>query len=172
MSHSEFETERLVLRPTTPDDAEFVFEILNTPKWLENIGDRNVHSLDDARNYIAERMTPQLQRLGYSNNTMIRKSDDAKVGFCGFYDREGVEGVDIGFALLPQYEGNGYAVEGASRLMQLAKTEFGITQVSAITIEANVASRRLIEKLGLEFVEMIELPDDDVPLMLYRKVLS
>ncbi|MDZ7612933.1 MAG: GNAT family N-acetyltransferase [Flavobacteriaceae bacterium] len=84
-----FETSRLILRPTTEEDAEFVNELLNTPKWLEHIGDRNVHSVEDAIQYIKSRISPQLERLGFSNYTLIRKSDGVKIGSCGLYDRRG-----------------------------------------------------------------------------------
>ena len=169
MSHyPSFETERLWLRPTTEDDAAFILELMNTPKWLENIGDRNVHSLDDARQYMAEKITPQLERLGYANYTVIRKSDGTKIGTCGLYDREGLEGIDIGFAFLPQFEGQGYATESAMKVMEVAIEEFGITTISGITLESNIASRRLLEKLGLQFIERICLEGDEAELMLYR----
>ncbi|MCB0649704.1 MAG: GNAT family N-acetyltransferase [Saprospiraceae bacterium] len=163
-----FETERLFLRPTAEEDAAFILELMNTPKWLENIGDRNVRSIEDAKAYIQNRITPQLERLGFSNYTVIRKSDGAKLGSCGLYDREGLEGVDIGFAFLPQYEGQGYALESAQKVKDTGINHFGIRQISAITIPENMASRRLIEKLGLQFVEKIKLPDDDAELLLYR----
>lgn len=163
-----FETERLFLRPTAEEDAAFILELLNTPKWLINVGDRNVRSIDDAKAYIQNKITPQLERLGFANYTVIRKSDGAKMGSCGLYDREGLEGVDIGFAFLPQYEGQGYAFESAQMVKEAGIKHFGIKQISAITIPENMASRKLIEKLGLKFVETINLPDDEVELLLYR----
>ena len=44
-----YETERLLIRPTIIEDAELVLHILNMPKWLEYIGDRNVHSTQEER---------------------------------------------------------------------------------------------------------------------------
>lgn len=165
--YKSYETDRLFLRPCEKQDAPFVLELLNCPKWLQNIGDRNVKSLKDAENYIAMRMTPQLERLGYGNYVVIRKSDDAKMGCCGLYDREGLEGVDIGFSFLPEYERQGYGFESADKLMQLAREDFKLTKVSGITIEANTASRRLLEKLGLTFEKFVKLPDDEEELMYY-----
>ena len=104
-SFKTFETERLFIKPTSQEDAEFIFELLNTPKWIENIGDRNIKSVEMAKDYIASKMHPQLERLGYGNYTLIRKIDGVKIGSCGLYDREGLEGINIGFAFLPEYEG-------------------------------------------------------------------
>ncbi|MFK7809837.1 MAG: GNAT family N-acetyltransferase [Saprospiraceae bacterium] len=165
--YKSFETERLFLRPSAITDAPFVLELLNTPKWIKNIGDRNVKTLEDAELYIKEKMLPQLDRLGFGNYFITRKTDNVTIGSCGLYDRDGLEGVDIGFAFLPEHEGQGYAYESAVKIKEIGINEFGVKKISAITIEENVASRKLIEKLGLTFQKMINLPDDDVELMLY-----
>jgi len=78
-----FETERLILKPTSIEDAEFIFELLNTPKWIKYIGDRNIKTIENARGYIKTKMLPQLRKLGYSNYTLIRKADNCKIGTCG-----------------------------------------------------------------------------------------
>ena len=164
------ETDRLLLKPTHIDDAAYILELYNSPKWIANIGDRNVHTLEDAVAYIQKKMLPQLERLGYGNFTVIRKSDGVKMGSCGLYDRDGLEGVDIGFAFLPAYEGQGYGYESARKVMDVGIHEFGVKKISAITIKTNLASQRLIEKLGLEYIKIINLPDDPEDLMLYSYV--
>ncbi|HAH25695.1 MAG TPA: GNAT family N-acetyltransferase, partial [Prolixibacteraceae bacterium] len=63
-------------------------------------------------------------RLGYGNFTVTRKSDRVKIGICGLFDREGLEGIDIGFAFLPEYERKGYAFESADKLKDKAFDEF------------------------------------------------
>ena len=165
-------TARLELRPTSEEDAAFVLELLNTPKWIQNIGDREVRTLEAAQKYIQERMLPQVERLGFGNFTLLRIEDGKKVGTCGLYDREGLEGVDIGFALLPAYERMGYAFESAQKLMQLAEYQWKLPMVQGITITSNTASQKLLEKLGLQFVEYMHLPNDEAELMLYRRVFE
>jgi len=167
-SEIKYETDRLILRPANLSDAVFILELLNTPKWLENIGDRNVRNLDQAAAYISEKIMPQQEKLGYSNYIVIRKSDQAKMGTCGIYDRDGLEGVDIGFAFLPAYEGQGYAYEGAKKLLHLAFTEFKIDKISAITTKPNVSSQKLIEKLGLKFIKYTFIPNDPEELLYYE----
>jgi RimJ/RimL family protein N-acetyltransferase len=166
--YAHFETERLVLQPTTEEDAGFILELLNSPKWLAYIGDRNVHTEEDAIQYIKNKISPQLEKLGFSNYTLIRKADGIKIGSCGLYDREGVEGIDIGFALLPAFEGLGYGFESASKVLEIGKNEFNIDKFSAITTKNNLASQRLIEKLGLRYIETIRIPNDEEELLLYR----
>lgn len=168
MNIPKYHTDRLLLRPTLAEDAPLILALLNTPKWLENIGDRHIHTIKDAEQYIALKMTPQYERLGFGNFTVIRKSDGAKMGTCGLYDRDGLEGVDIGFAFLPEFERQGYGYESAKKIQQLGFEIFGVTKISAITTPSNIASQKLIEKLGLTFIQMIQLPDEDVELMLYE----
>lgn len=163
-----FETERLLLKPTSVNDAEFILELLNTPKWLQHIGDRKVKSVEDARVYIKTKMLTQLKRLGYSNYTVIKIEDGEKLGTCGLYDRDGLEGIDIGFAFLPQHEKKGYAFEAANAIKNAAFKDFGIKTISAVTTTHNFASQKLLEKLGLKCIGKTKLPDDEEELLLYK----
>lgn len=163
-----FNTERLIIRPTLVQDADFILELFNTPKWIENIGDRNVHSVEMARDYILNKMQPQLERLGYSSYTIIQKSNKIKIGICGLYDREGLNGIDIGFAILPEYEGKGFTFEATNKLKNVAFIELGIKTIYAITTKSNFPSQKLLEKLGLKLVETTKLPNDNKDLLLYK----
>lgn len=168
--YTSFETERLLMKTTSQEDAAFVLELLNTPKWKQNIGDRNVNTIEDAQNYIEQKMEPQFERLGFGNYTVIRKSDGAKMGSCGLYDREGLEGVDIGFAFLPGYEKMGYGLESALKIKEMAFNAFNINKISAITAQHNTASQKLLEKLGLKYIKLLTLPDEDEELMYYEVI--
>lgn len=159
VTYKNFETERLFIRPTTKEDAEFIFKLLNTPKWIENIGDRNIKSVESAKDYIVTKMQPQLERLGYSNYTLVKKIGSVKIGSCGLYNRQGLEGMDIGFAFLPEYERKGFAFEAAHTIKNAAFNEFGIKAISAITKNNNISSQRLLEKLGFELIGTTKLPN-------------
>ena len=165
-----FETERLIIKPTTIEDAEFIRKLFNSPKWIEFIGDRNLNTVRDAENYIEAKMTPQIKRLGYGNYTLIRKSDGEKIGSCGLYDREGVEGIDIGFALLPDFERMGYAYESVNHLKEMALGEFKLSQISGITSKKNKASQDLLMKIGLKFEKNIVLPNQTEEILLYTLI--
>jgi RimJ/RimL family protein N-acetyltransferase len=167
-----YETQRLILKQADETDAPFVLELMNTPKWHKYIGDRNVHSVDDAIAYIAEKMTPQFDQLGFGNYTVIRKSDGLKIGSCGLYDRKGLEGVDIGFGFLPEFEKKGYALESSLKIKELAINEFGLKTISAITSKDNIPSQKLLEKLGLSYIKPITLPNSDEEIMFYQIVIS
>lgn len=160
-----YETERLILKPTDIEDAAFIFDLMNSPGWLEHIGDRNVHSEMDAIKYIQDRMLPQYQEKRFGNFTVILKDDRSKLGTCGIYARPGMDDVDIGFSMLPQYMGKGYSYEASVKMMWLAKNEFGIKKITAVTTRANIVSQNLIKKLGMKFIKDVEFPGDNEILM-------
>lgn len=166
-----YKTERLILKPTDKEDGEFIFKIMNTPKYYKYIGDRNIRTLEDAENYITQKMMPQYEKMGFGNFTVTLKSDSSKIGFCGIYVRPSLGTPDIGFAFFEEYEGKGYAFEAASELKKLAKTEFGLQKLSGITVEYNHSSRKLLEKLGLKFQKKFFMEGDPEELMYYETEL-
>lgn len=161
------ETERLYLRYQTLDDAPFILVLVNDPAWLQFIGDRGVRTLDDARAYIANGAIKSYERDGFGFYLVERKEDHTLLGMCGLVKREGLEDVDIGFAFLPDYRSKGYAYEAASAVMQFAKETLGLTRVVAITTQDNQSSGRLLEKLGLRFERLIQMPNDTELLRLF-----
>lgn len=167
--YKEFESERLLIRPTSEQDAEFIYQLLNTPKFIKYVGDRALHSIEDAKKYIQVKIHPQLIELGYSNYSLITKADNTKIGVCGLYNRAGVDGIDIGFALLPQYEGLGYAFESSNILIKAGFEEFKIDEIKAITSKGNISSKKLLERLGFDMVGTTKLPDEDEEILLYVK---
>lgn len=156
-----FETERLLLKPTDESDANFVFRLFNSPKWLQFIGDRNLHSENEAELYIQEKMLPQFTRLGFGNYSVIEKASNSKIGLCGLFDRDGLDEIDLGFAFFPEFEGKGFGFEAASKLIEAAKTSFYLTKLCAITNEDNLTSQKLLGKLGFMFKEKICLGETD-----------
>ena len=161
------ETNRSKLRLITSDDAAFLSRLMNTEKWHQMIGDRGVHSEADAINYMNDRMDPDLSKKGFVNHVMIEKATGELVGSCSLHDREGVEGLDVGYALLPQFEGKGYASEGAKAMVQLAFDQHNVDRVNAITTTENVGSCRVLEKLGFIHKGFTKLPNGTEEIRLY-----
>jgi RimJ/RimL family protein N-acetyltransferase len=141
---------------------------MNTPKFLKYVGDRKISSINDAKNYIHCKMLSQLYKIGYSTYTLVKKSNGNKIGICGLYDRNGIEGIDIGFGILPQFEGLRYAYESTSRIIKAAFEEFKMEEIKAITDQKNISSQALLKKLGFEITGKIVLPNEDDELFLFE----
>jgi len=161
------ETERLVLRLVTVDDAAFILGLVNEPSWLRFIGDKGVRTEDDARNYILKGPVAMYERTGFGLYLVELRGDGTPIGLCGLIRREGMDDVDIGFAFLPQFWGQGYGYESARAVMAHGKNVLGIPRIVAITSPDNVASIRLCESIGLRFERSIKLPKDDGEISLY-----
>ena len=153
------ETERLTLRRLTADNAAFILELVNEPAWLEFIGDKNVHTLDDARDYILKGPVEMYERLGFGLYLVQLKQGTA-IGMCGLIKRPSLNDIDIGFALLSRFSGHGYAYEAASAVMDYGKNVLGLSRIVAITNPTNQNSIKLLKKLGLQFEKRIKLADD------------
>jgi len=166
--NNSYETERLILRPMSLEDAAFILDLYNRPKFIQFIGDRNLKTLSDAEDYIRNRFLPQMERLGYGNYLMLTKDGNHKIGGVGIFEREGLDVVDIGFSLLDEFEGKGYAYEAALKIKSVGMDDFGLKKISAITTKDNFSSQKLIEKLRLKFQKFVTIPNDPEELMYYE----
>ncbi|MCK6694552.1 MAG: GNAT family N-acetyltransferase [Thermoanaerobaculia bacterium] len=161
------ETDRLHLRPFTLDDAGFILKLLNTPGWLEFIGDRNVRSIADAEKYLTDGPMKSYQINGFGLSAVTLAGTDVPIGSCGLIKREGLPDVDLGFAFLPEFTGKGYASEIAAAVLAYATNELKINRVLAITSLNNTGSINVLKKIGFEFESIIKMPDDDEELNLF-----
>lgn len=162
------ETDRLILRWLTPDDATFILDLLNDPSWLRFIGDRGVRTLYDARNYILTGPMEMYSRLGFGLYLVELKDGRLPVGICGLIKRDSLVDIDLGFAFLSRFQGKGYGFEAAAATLAFGSKELCMQRIVAITSIDNVGSARVLEKIGMKFERTIKLPHDAEELKLYR----
>ena len=132
------------------NDAEFIFELLNSEGWLKFIGDRNIKSTEDAQNYIQKIMdNPKI-------NYWVVKSGDEKIGMISFIKRDYLDHHDLGFAFLPDHSNKGFAYEAAEKVLKelLQDQEYKI--ILGTTKTDNRSSIKLLEKLGFKYTREIE----------------
>jgi RimJ/RimL family protein N-acetyltransferase len=161
------ETERLRLREFALDDTKFIIELLNSPGWLQFIGDRNVKTEEQATTYLQNGPLKSYIQNGFGLSLVEKKDDNQAIGMCGIIKRDSLDHPDIGFAFLPEHGGKGYAFEMASATLSYAKDKLSIPKVSAITLPANSRSIKLLEKIGLKFVKTFSFPNSNDELLLY-----
>lgn len=153
------ETERLVLDELAVDrDELFIFELLNEPGFLENIGDRGVTDLATARGYIEKGPQASYAAHGFGLWRVVDKASGEPVGICGLLQRDVLEDPDIGYAFLSRTEGRGYATEAARAAVEHGRKVLGLGRIVAITTPENAASQRVLEKIGFSYSGRIQLP--------------
>lgn len=161
------QTERTLIRKLTFDDCEFVFQLQQSPGWKKYIGDRGVHSVHDAHQYLKEGPMRSYAHHGYGLFLVQLKSGQ-KIGISGLIKREYLDCPDIGFALLPEYEGKGFAIESASAVLHYSLKHLGIDRIQAIVMEENNKSIKLLEKLGMKDLGLQFFPGQERPLKLFE----
>ena len=161
------ETERLVLRKLSADDAAFIVELLNQPSFLRYIGDKEVRNIADAVQYIQTGPLASYERFGFGLYLVELKENGESIGMCGLLKRDSLPDVDVGFAFLPSFWSQGYAFESAAAVMNYGREVLGLRRIVAITSPDNNASIRLLEKIGLRFERLIKLASDQPEVRLF-----
>ena len=160
-------TQRLELRHLAVDDAPFMLELLNDPAFIANIGDRGVRNVEDAARYIQNRMIPSYAQNGFGLYVVELRATGVAVGICGLVKRDYLDDADIGFAFLPQFLGQGYALESATAVRAHAFEVLRLPRLLAITSPHNTRSMHLLEKIGMRFERMIMPPGEEREIRLY-----
>jgi RimJ/RimL family protein N-acetyltransferase len=163
----QMQTERLKLRRLNIGDAELMLAVWNDPAFIRYVGDRGIRNIDDARQTLMDVALRMYAEYGYGPYRVALKSDDSPIGTCGLFRREGLDDVDIGFAILPEFCGRGYAYEAAQAVVLHARNDIGLARVTALVSTDNAVSIGLIEKLGLTFERMVRLPGEEDDVRLY-----
>jgi [ribosomal protein S5]-alanine N-acetyltransferase len=146
-------TVRLGLKIISETDNSFMYKLVNSPGWLQFIGDRNVRSVEDASTYINKILN--MENLSY---WVVRiKEDNTPIGIVSFLKRNYLEHFDIGFAFLPAYNGNGYAYEATKAILDIVMLEPKHEKILATTIPSNISSIKLLNKLGLHFERELDV---------------
>jgi len=151
------ETARLHLRWLTAADAGFMLRIWNDPAFVRHVGDRGLRTFDDATRALEQGILATYRQFGYGPFLVCLADGREEIGICGLFRRAGVPDPDIGYALLPEYTGAGYAAEAATAVLDHARHGIGLRCVIAIVSPENRPSIALLERLGLRYEGMMRL---------------
>ena len=165
------ETARLQLRMLSVDDAEFILRLLNEPSFIRNIGDRGVRTIDDARAYILKGPIASYEKFGFGLWMVETRFESTPIVICGLLKRDVLADVDIGYALLPEFWSQGYALESASAVLSYANEKLGLKRVVAVTNSDNTSSIRLLEKMGFKYEQMVRLSEGAPEIKLFAAVV-
>ena len=148
-SFPDLETERLWLRQATQKDAEAVFAVFSDPK-VTQFHDLNTFTQIDEAIGVIERRAKGFESGRGIRWGIARKLDNTLIGSCGFiWDREATA-AEVGYELASQFWGKGIMSEALRAILQYGFEHRGVEFVMAQIMLENVASRRLLEKLGFQ----------------------
>jgi len=162
------ESPRLRVRPMTEADAGFILKLVNERGFLQNIGDKGVRTLEDARGYISSGAMASYERHQFGLGVVELKSTGEPIGMCGLLQRESLDAPDLGYAYFEQHWSKGYAFEAASLVLKDAESRLGLHRILAIISIDNTASERVLQKLGFVLSRVITLPGSADPTKLFE----
>jgi len=145
----QLETERLIMRPIIPTDAEAMYRLNLDPDVIRYTGDVAFKSVEDSFEFYSNYDDYARTRMGRFSTFL--KSDNTFLGWCGLKQIE--EQVDLGYRFLKAHWGKGYATESSIASLDYGFNEIGLDKVIAHAIKENVASYKVMEKLGMRFVK-------------------
>jgi RimJ/RimL family protein N-acetyltransferase len=147
-------TERLCLRPATRDDLDVWLAISRDAEeawWGEPRS-----TIDDARANLQKHVTNQ-ERDGFSLWPVELRTTGEVIGLTGLQHLADGPEIEVGYRFLRDHWGNGYATEAATAALRFGFDELELDQIVAVTMPANRASRRVMEKCGLAFVGVMQV---------------
>ncbi len=162
---------RLLMRRLGTGDAAFVVALLNDPAWIAHIGDRGVRDAEGALAWMLRGPEALFATHGFGLMACEVRDAPTPIGICGLVRRPGLEDVDVGYALLPEYRGQGYATEAVLATLAWARDVHALDRVVAIVSPGNAESVRVLGRCGFAHERDVQMPGDDRPVRLYMRPL-
>lgn len=152
------DTKRLIIRPFTLDDQDSIFQIMKDKEMFEYTPDEPWESMEDAEEFIKQAIwLYELEHYTFRHFFAITQRLSGEIiGFCGVggigYDRSENE---IFYSIGKPYWGKGYATEAAAAVLKYAFEQLGLFNIIGVVHPDNIASRKVMEKIGLQKVGVI-----------------
>lgn len=140
------ETPRLLLRELCPDDAVHLYELNLDPEVVRYTGDGPFKSVAAATDFLLGYEV--YRRYGMGRLAVIRRSDEQWLGWAGLKFHPDQGKVDLGYRFFRHYWGQGYATESGRACLEYGFNTLKLEAIIAHVIKANLASVRVLEKLG------------------------
>ncbi len=162
MENKTIETERLILRRFTDSDVEAVFEFNSHPEVVRYTGEKPLRSIEEAQNVIDTVWKRDYNIQGYGRFAVVYKPDNKVIGFSGLKWESDIGETDIGYRFLPEYWGKGIATESCLPLLDYGFNDLGLHQIVGLAYPDNVASCKVLEKIGMRHYKTDYFPGDSI----------
>ena len=165
------ETDRLILSELKTKDAKFIHKLYNDQDFINYIGDKDIHSVQDAVRFI--NTGPKQSYKNHEHGLyLVKLKDETSIGVCGLLKRDDLDLPDIGFAILPDYRRMGFIYEASKAVIEDGKNRLYFDSLFAITTPDNIGSINLLKKLGFTLKDIIKRDQNNEPIQLYAIYLD
>lgn len=145
------ETDRLLLREMTVEDAENAYNLNIDPDVLKYTGDEPFDSIDAAKEFL--KAYKHYEQYGFGRWAVILKSTEEYLGWCGLKYTPDLNEYDLGYRFSKKHWGKGYATESSIAALQLGFNQFNMDQIVGRVMQGNKASVNVLKKVGMTFLE-------------------
>ncbi len=163
-----FESERLLFREFTTDDAPLIYRLNSDPEVVKYVHEEPVIDIPTALTNLNKRILPQYTLYGYGRWAMHTKSNNEFIGWCGLKYRPERQETDLGYRFIQSVWGQGYATEAGVATVQYGFRVLGIPVITAMAHIENLASLKVLEKLGFQYVRHEQV--DGCPVKTYQLI--
>lgn len=147
------ETERLLIRPFTIEDAEDALDFCSNPETIKNTGDVVRTTVSEIEDIVNNIWLSDYAKYGYGRYAVFYKPDNKLIGFCGFKYLPELNMTDLGYRFLPEYWGKGIATESSIKLLEFGFSTLNLKTVFGTVVHENKASSAVLQKLGFTLRE-------------------
>lgn len=144
------ETERLILKVATLEEASLLAELNSDPDVVRHTGETAFQSIAAAQTTIRERMMAQFENYRMGRFSVFLK-DGTYLGWCGLRFSPESEEVDLGYRFMKKFWGHGYATEASERCLRYGFEELNVKKIIARAMPQNIASIKIMQKLKMTF---------------------
>ncbi len=160
------ETDRLILRLQTYDDAQSLVEMNSDPEVVRFTGDFSMKNIAEARALLEERVFPQWPDFKMGRFAVTLK-DNTFIGWCGLKYHPETDEVDLGYRFMKRFWGKGYATESSRASLDYGFKTLKLERIIAKAMPDNKDSIKVMQKLGMTFRGYHHDPTDPHPFILY-----
>ncbi len=160
------ETDRLILRLQTYEDAANLVEMNSDPEVVRYTGDGYLANMAEARALLEERVFSQWQKYKMGRFAVTLK-DSTFLGWCGLKYFPETDEVDLGYRFMKKYWGKGYATESSRACLNYGFHDLKLNRIIAKAMPDNKDSLKVMQKLGMTFRGYHHDPTDPHPFIMY-----
>jgi len=165
------ESDRLLLREFVLDDAEVFFRMVSDPDVTRYTGDGG-KTLDEARKGLAERVLRDYEIRGYGRWATVLKATGHVIGFAGLKYLDDLREIDLGYRFFKEHWGQGLATEVSKAILAYGFESLQLERIIGIADIDNLASRRVLEKVGFTFEKFTTYRDHEVAWYVLKRQLN
>lgn len=164
------ETERTILREFTKEDYMAIYEFGSNKEVQKYTGDELVESPEMAKERLEHVIFSDYNKYGYGRFAVWHKEDQKVIGFAGLKYIPEFDETDIGYRFLPKYWGKGIATETALPFIKYGFEELKLERIIGLAMPDNIASCKVLEKIGLEFYKTGPYEPEDPEILNWYKI--